>query len=72
MVDIERIREKLAIQDKTMQELADFVGVHLSTLYRKFENHGEGLSLKEASKIKQFLGLSKNEAEEIFFGLLVA
>lgn len=72
MVNIERIRKKLGEQEKTMQELADFVGIHISTLYRKFENNGEGLTLKEAGKIKLFLALSKEEAEDIFFGSLVA
>jgi len=49
-----------------MTDLAGAMGVHLSTLYRRF-SQPEDLHLWELQELREILGLSQNQLVEIFF-----
>lgn len=72
MVKINKIKGKIVENESSIEDLATFMGVDKSTLYRKFSNSGETLSIKEANAIMAFLNLSKEEAADIFFAPDVA
>ena len=54
-------------QGFNVETLASEIGVDRSTLYRKL-NEGEKITIGDAQKIKIALGLTNDEARDIFFG----
>lgn len=57
------LKKARLVSEKTQQEMADAIGVHIDT-YRKMEEKPERVTIENAKKIANFLGLSVNE---IFF-----
>jgi len=51
---------------KTTSDVADALNINLTTLYRKLQRDGD-FSREEIQKVKEFLNLSSEEANEIFF-----
>lgn len=72
MVDVEKL--KIAIKDsgQTIRNIADKMGIDVSTLYRKLQNGGESFTVKEAAQLAEVLSLNSENAQEIFFGNKVA
>lgn len=54
-----------------VETLAQMLGIDRATMYRKLNNF-EKITIGEAQKIKESLGLSDERANEIFFGGTVA
>lgn len=50
-----------------VEALAEMIGVDRATMYRKLNNF-EKITIGEAQKIKDALGLTDERANEIFFG----
>ena len=66
---LELIKEK----GYKISDVANALGIDKSSLYRKINGDVQcGLSIKEANAIKNFLNLSENEANAIFFANNVA
>ena len=57
------LKKARLVNEKTQQEMADALGVYIDT-YRKWEERPERVTIENAKKIANFLGLSVNE---IFF-----
>ena len=57
------LKKARLVSEKTQQEMADAIGVYIDT-YRKMEENPERVTIENAKKIANFLGLSVNE---IFF-----
>ena len=72
MVNINKLKGKIVENNLSIEKLADVIGVDRSTLYRKINNKGDTITIKEADKIRHALKLSASEAIEIFFGQKVA
>lgn len=72
MVNINKLKGKIVENGLTVEDLADKIGLNRSTLYRKINNDGETFSIKEANLICSALGLTGQEATEIFFSQYVA
>lgn len=57
----------------TVSDVAEGVGINKSTFYRKINSDVNcGFTVKEANKIVDFLNLTKDEANDIFFAPNVA
>lgn len=65
MVDTKIIKAELIMQEKSMKEMADHVGINIDTAYRWMRNP-ELITLDGAAKISEFLGWSPEKASEIF------
>lgn len=71
MVDVNKLKGKMAENGFIQNDLASAIGIDRSTLNRKLRT-GEDFSINEANKIAQVLSLTKNEAMSIFFKQIVA
>lgn len=72
MANINKLRGKIVENGISIGELAKAIGMDKSTLYRKFKNNGEDISIKEANAIIKELKLTIEEVNAIFFNHFVA
>lgn len=72
MVNINKLKGKIAENGLSIGQLAEKMGVNKSTLYRKFAGNGDTFSIAEADSIAKILSLDANEAQGIFFSQIVA
>lgn len=61
-----KLKIKLLEQDKTLEELANYIGCNITTLYRKL-NGDSDFSRTEVQLIAAFLSLSASDVNSIFF-----
>lgn len=66
MFRLNLFKSKLALNNKTIKEVAGAVGINEATLYRKI-NGTSDFTRNEIQLIRQFLNLSSEDVEEIFF-----
>ena len=59
-------KSKLSLHEKTMRDVASAIGINEATLYRKV-NGTSDFTRNEIQIIKQFLDLTSDEVESIFF-----
>ncbi len=71
-VNVNLLKAKLVERGLNISSLAKMIGLDKATLYRKLQNGGSGLLVKEANAIVVVLELSVQEAIEIFFARNVA
>lgn len=57
------LKQTRLIKEKTQDEMAQMLGVHVQT-YRKLEENPENVTIGQAKKISSFLDISYND---IFF-----
>ena len=72
MVNINKLKGKIVEKGLNVSKLAKLINVDTSTLYRKINNNGDTLTIKEADSIVKILNLSLDEANAIFFSQFVA
>lgn len=72
MVNVNKLRGKMVECGINMEQMADEIGVDRSTMYRKLNQDGNNISIKEASIMAKKLGLSYDEVNDIFFNFEVA
>ena len=61
-----KLKIKLLEQDKTLEDLANYIGCNITTLYRKL-NGDSDFSRTEVQLIAAFLSLSASDVNTIFF-----
>lgn len=71
-VNINRLKGKIVERGMSIATLAEALEIDRSTLYRKLENDGAGLLVRDANKIATVLDLTRDEAVSIFFARYVA
>lgn len=71
MVNVAKLRGKIAEKGYTINSLAKEIGVSKSTLYRKFAAEGDTFTIGEAGAIAKSLALDATEAQEIFLTFTV-
>lgn len=64
-VNIAKLKGKMVERGINAERLAEAMGIDRATLYRKF-GKAEKITIGEATKMKAILGLSDQEAYEIF------
>lgn len=72
MVNVNKLKGKIVECGISVSKLAKEIGVDKSTLYRKLQNDGESITIKEATLIISALSLTVDEAHSIFFHQFVA
>lgn len=72
MVDVPKLRGKMAEKELNIEKLAAEIGMNKATLYRKMADNGENFSIKEADSLSNALNLNIEEKCKIFFARNVA
>lgn len=72
MVNVNKLKGKIVEKELTIEKLAERIGVDRSTLYRKIDSNGDGITIREADLICKELELTGKEASDIFFSQFVA
>lgn len=65
---IQRLKGRAMEYKKPISTLAEKIGIDKSTLYRKLENGGDTITIKEARLIAKELEMNTDEINDIFFG----
>lgn len=71
-MNVNKLKGKIVEQGLSIEYVAKKIGIDRSSLYRKLNNEGETLTIKEANAIVKVLDIPPNEALDIFFGNSVA
>lgn len=72
MLNVNKLKGKIVEKGINISTLAKMISVDASTLYRKINNNGATLTIKEADLIVKSLELTADEANAIFFSQFVA
>lgn len=72
MVNIRKIRARMVEKGVTAQEMADCMGINRSTLYRKFQQPDEQITVRDVRTMAAALDLQVPDAVKIFFDKEVA
>lgn len=65
-MNTQKLKAKIVENGMNVERLAELVEIDRSSMYRKLNNF-EKITIGEAKKIKAVLGLSDEEASDIFF-----
>ena len=71
-MNVNKLKGKIVENEMNVSSLAKKMGINRATLYRKLNNEGDTLTIKEANMIVDILDLTECEAMEIFFNHIVA
>ena len=71
-MNVNKLKAKIVEKGLNVTIVAERIGIDRSSLYRKLNNEGETLTVKEAKAIVQVLDIPSLEAAQIFFGNDVA
>lgn len=71
MVNVKKLRGKIAENDISLNDLASALNMSYDTLNRRMKN-GDKFTIKEANCIVNYLSLSAEDAIAIFFAGFVA
>ena len=66
-VDIQKLKGRIVEKGKTQQIVAQECGMNRDTFTRKIKSKGESFSMGEVFQACESLGLTREEAVEIFF-----
>lgn len=72
MVNVNKLKGKIVECGMNVPKLAKEIGIDKSTLYRKLQDDGDSITIKEASLIIDVLKLTQEEAHSIFFYQYIA
>ena len=72
MVNINKLKGKIIENGLNVEQIAVIVGVDRSTMYRKMDESGRNMTIKDASILSKALNLSADEVNSIFFDETVA
>lgn len=65
-MDVNKLKGKIVEKGMNVETVAERIGVDRSSLYRKLNNF-EKITIGEANRLKDVLGLSDEDANAIFF-----
>lgn len=65
-MNVKKLKIKMLEMDKTLDELAAYIGCNIVTLYRKLNGESD-FSRSEVQLIAIFLSLSSSDVNSIFF-----
>ena len=71
-MNVNRLKGRIVEKGLNISVVAEKMGIDRSSLYRKLNNKGETLTIREAQNLVNILQLPPKDATEIFFGESVA
>lgn len=71
-MNVNRLKGKIVENGLNITAVAKEMGIDRATLYRKLNNKGETLTIREAQNLVKILDINPDEATSIFFGHNVA
>lgn len=71
-INIQKLKGKIVELGLSIAEVAEKMEINKATLYRKLENGGATLTVKDANLLVKILDLTAEEAMSIFFAQKVA
>ena len=72
MVDVKKLKGKIVEKGHTITDVATAIKINRATLYRKINENGDNFTIREANDIANYLLLSPDERNTIFFASNVA
>lgn len=72
MIKTSKLKGKIVESGLGISQIAEKLGINVSTLYRKISNGGQNFTIKEAQQLAELLHLTGAEVNEIFFNITVA
>lgn len=72
MVNIKRLRGRVAESGINLDELAERTNIERTALWRRMKGDGKDFTIEEVSAISKELKLSGEEVNEIFFDQTIA
>ncbi len=67
-----KLKGKIIEKGYSISSLAEVMGVDKATLYRKMDDNGRTMLIKDADAIATTLNLTRDEVNDIFFSQYVA
>ncbi len=64
-MNLNKLKAKIVENGTNVEAVADYIGVDRSSMYRKLNNFDK-ITIGEATKLKDFLKMTNEEATEIF------
>lgn len=71
-MNVNKLKGKIVENGQTVESLAKEMGIDRASLYRKLQNDGKTMLIRDANNIASILGLSPSDALAIFFNQSVA
>lgn len=71
-MNINKLKGKIVENGQTIESLAREMGIDRASLYRKLQNDGKTMLIRDANNIAEILHLSASDALAIFFNQTVA
>jgi len=71
-MNINKLKGKIVENGQTIESLAREMGIDRASLYRKLQNDGKTMLIRDANSIAEILHLSASDALAIFFNQTVA
>ncbi len=71
-MNVKLLMEKIRIKKIKIIDLVKEMDINRATFYRKLENNGKNFTIKDVITLKNFLNLTNEEANLIFFNNFVA
>lgn len=72
MVNIALLNEAIRRSGKTKAEIAQYIHMDESTFYRKMGRNGSTFTVDQACRIAELIGVSGDDAQNIFFSKTLA
>ena len=72
VVNINKLRGKIVEHGYNVEKVADLMNIDRSTMYRKMEESGKNITIKDATILSQILHLTSDDVHAIFFDETVA
>lgn len=61
------LKDAIKQSRSSVSNIAGAMGIHKSTLYRKISNDAKNMTVQDAHKLVESLGLTREQAIDIFF-----
>ncbi|KGL43753.1 XRE family transcriptional regulator [Listeria sp. SHR_NRA_18] len=66
-MNVSKLKGIIVEKNKTQETVAEEIGIHRSTFYRKMERGGEDFTIEQMKNMMVSIPLTMEEAKEIFF-----
>ena len=66
-MNVLKLKAAIVEHGSTTEKLAESIGIHPATMYRKLAANGQGFTIGEVEAIVDVLNLSSEECTRIFF-----